>query len=128
MIKKSLEITPGIEPLYGTHDENIRLLEDGLHVTIDLRSDGIEVTGDSDSVVRVERVFSDFDYLRKSGVNLHNGELNGMLKLVVADSAVSLRSLVESPVHGPSALPFLGAARTIVRIPCRDWNLRIEPK
>jgi len=65
-------------------------------VTIDLRSDAIQVTGDSDSVIRVERVFSDFDYLRKSGVNLHNGELNGMLKLVVADSSVSLRSLVES--------------------------------
>jgi phosphate starvation-inducible protein PhoH and related proteins len=96
LIKKSLEITPGIEPLYGTHDENLRLLEDGLHVTIDLRSDAIHVTGDQDSITRVERVFTDFDYLRKSGINLHNGELNGMLKLVVADPAVSLRSLVES--------------------------------
>jgi phosphate starvation-inducible PhoH-like protein len=96
LIKKSLEITPGIEPLYGTHDENLRLLEDGLHVTIDLRSDAIHVTGDQDSTARVERVFADFDYLRKSGLNLHNGELHGMLKLVVADPAVSLRSLVES--------------------------------
>ncbi len=96
MIKRSLEITPGIEPLYGTRDENLRLLEDGLHVMIDLRSDAIEVTGDTESVARVERVFSDFDYLRKAGVNLHNGELNGMLKLVVADPAVSLRTLVES--------------------------------
>ena len=50
MIKKSLEITPGIEPLYGTHDENLRLLEDKLHVTIDLRSDAIQVTGEPDSV------------------------------------------------------------------------------
>ena len=40
--------------------------------------------------------FSDFEYLRKSGINLHNGELNGMLKLVAADPAVSLRGLVES--------------------------------
>ena len=96
MIKKSLEITPGIEPLYGTHDENLRLLEDGLHVTIDLRSDAIHVTGDQDSITRVEKVFTDFDYLRKSGLSLHNGELHGMLKLVVADPAVSLRSLVES--------------------------------
>ncbi|MBB5056189.1 phosphate starvation-inducible PhoH-like protein [Granulicella aggregans] len=96
MNKRALDITPGIEPLYGTRDENLRLLEDGLHVTIDLRSDAIHVTGPDDAIERVARVFSDFEYLRKSGVNLHNGELHGMLKLVVADPTVSLRSLVES--------------------------------
>ena len=96
MMKKSLEITPGIEPLYGTRDENLKLLEDGLHVTIDLRSDAIQVTGDAASIDRVERIFLDFDSLRKSGINLSNGELNGMLKLVIADPAVTLRSLIDS--------------------------------
>jgi phosphate starvation-inducible protein PhoH and related proteins len=96
LIRQAIEITPGIEPLYGTHDENLRLLEDGLRVTIDLRSDAIHVTGNADSVARVERVFSDFDSLRRSGVNLHNGELHGMLKMVVADPSVSLRSLVDA--------------------------------
>lgn len=99
MIKKTIEITPGIEPLYGTRDENLRLMEDKLRVTIDLRSDAIHVSGHPDSVNRVERIFGDFDHLRKSGVNLHNGELNGMLKLLVqdaADPAVTLRSLVDS--------------------------------
>ena len=96
MIRTAIEITPGIEPLYGTHDENLRLLEDGLHVTIDLRSDAIHVTGNADSVARVERVFADFEALRRAGVNLHNGELNGMLKMVVGDQAVTLRSLVDA--------------------------------
>ena len=96
MIRQAIEITPGIEPLYGTHDENLRLLEDGLHVTIDLRSDAIHVTGPAESVARVERIFADFDALRRGGVNLHNGELHGMLKMVIADPAVTLRSLVDS--------------------------------
>ena len=96
MIKKTIAITPGIEPLYGTHDENLRLMEDHLHVTIDLRSDGIHVCGEPDAVSRVQCVFSDFEALRRSGVNLHNGELLGMLKLVVADPNVTLRSLVEA--------------------------------
>jgi phosphate starvation-inducible PhoH-like protein len=95
-MKKSLEITPGIEPLYGTHDENLKLLEDGLQVMIDLRSDAIQVTGDAASIDRVERIFSDFDFLRKAGINPSNGELNGMLKVVIADPAVTLRSLVET--------------------------------
>ncbi len=96
MIRQAIEITPGIEPLYGTHDENLRLLEDGLHVTIDLRSDAIHVTGKAESVARVERIFADFEALRKGGVNLHNGELNGMLKMVISDPAVTLKSLVDS--------------------------------
>jgi phosphate starvation-inducible PhoH-like protein len=96
LIKHTLEITPGIETLYGTHDENLRLLEDGLHVTIDLKSDAIHVTGNADSVARVERVFADFESLRKAGVNLHNGELRGMLKMIVADPSATLKSLMES--------------------------------
>ena len=96
MIKKTIAITNGIEPLYGTHDENLRLIEDHLHVTIDLRSDGIHVAGEPDAVARVQCIFSDFEALRKSGMNLHNGELHGMLKLVVADPNVTLKSLVEA--------------------------------
>ncbi len=96
MNKRALEITSGIETLYGSRDENLRLLEDGLHVTIDLRSDAIHVAGPDDALDRVARVFADYDYLRKSGITLQNGELNGMLKLVVADPAVSLRGLIES--------------------------------
>jgi phosphate starvation-inducible protein PhoH and related proteins len=96
LIKKSIEITPGIEPLYGSRDENLRLLEDNLHVTIDLRSDAIHITGEPDNVARVQQTFADFDHLRKTGVNLHNGELHGLLKLVVADPAATLRGLIEA--------------------------------
>jgi phosphate starvation-inducible PhoH-like protein len=96
LIKKSLEITPGIEPLYGTRDENLRLMEDGLQVTIDLRSDAIEIGGAPESVEQVTRIFADFEALRKSGVTLQNGELKGMLRLVIADPEVTLKSLVDS--------------------------------
>jgi phosphate starvation-inducible PhoH-like protein len=96
LIKKSLEITPGIEPLYGTRDENLRLMEDGLQVTIDLRSDAIEIGGSPESVEQVTRIFADFEALRKSGVTLQNGELKGMLRLVIADPEVTLKSLVDS--------------------------------
>ena len=96
MIKTVITIGSGIEPLYGTRDENLRLLEDSLHVTIDLRSDGIHVSGEALEVGRVQQIFSDFETLRKAGQNLHNGELHSLLKLVVADPAATLRSLVDS--------------------------------
>ena len=113
MIKKSLEITPGIEPLYGTHDENLRLLEDKLNVTIDLRSDAIQVTGEPDNIARVEQVFTDFDTLRKFGVNLQNGELNGMLKLIVADPAITLKSLVDTGRQRSAGVKRMDLAITI---------------
>ena len=96
MIKKALEISAGIETLYGTRDENLRLLEDGLQVTIDLRSDAIHVTGLEDAVERVARIFADYEALRKTGVTLQNGELKGMLKLAIADPAVTLKGLVDA--------------------------------
>ncbi|HCT59591.1 MULTISPECIES: PhoH family protein [Acidobacterium] len=96
MMKKALEITPNLEPLFGTRDENLRLMEDVLHVRIDFQSDGLVVQGPEESVERVERIFADFEALRRAGVNLHNGELNGMLRLVTADPSITLRSLVDA--------------------------------
>ena len=96
MVKKALKLTAGIEPLYGTRDENLRLLEDSLNVQIDLRSDAIYVSGEATEVARVEGIFADFEHLRKLGVHPHNGELHALLKMVVADPTCSLRALVES--------------------------------
>ena len=96
MVKTSLPLTPGIEPLYGTRDENLRLMEDNLSVQIDLRSDAVRVMGEAGAVARVEGIFADFEHLRRSGVHPHNGELHNLLKLVTADPTVTLRGLIES--------------------------------
>jgi phosphate starvation-inducible PhoH-like protein len=95
-LKIALEITPNLEPLFGTRDENLRLMEDKLGVRIDLRSDAVQVDGPEEGVARVQRIFQDFEALRKQGINPHNGELNGMLRLVVADAATTLRALADS--------------------------------
>ena len=95
-MKIALEITPNLEPLFGTRDENLRLMEDSLGVRIDLRSDAVYVQGPEDGVARVRRIFEDFEALRRQGIHPHNGELNGMLRLVVADAAVTLRSVAEA--------------------------------
>src|SRR5271157_4687320 len=71
-------------------------MEDSLGVRIDLRSDAVHVEGPEEGVARVQRIFQDFEALRKQGINPHNGELNGMLRLVVADPATTLRSLADS--------------------------------
>jgi phosphate starvation-inducible PhoH-like protein len=95
-LKIALEITPNLEPLFGTRDENLRLMEDKLGVRIDLRSDAVAVEGPEEGVARVQRIFQDFEALRKQGIHPHNGELNGLLRLVVMDPASTLRALADS--------------------------------
>ena len=95
-MKISLEITPNLEPLFGTRDENLSLMEDSLGVHIDLRSDAVHVEGPQAQVGRVRQIFEDFESLRRQGVHPHNGELNSLLRLVVTDPAVTLRSLTDS--------------------------------
>jgi phosphate starvation-inducible protein PhoH and related proteins len=95
-MKKALEITPNLEPLFGTRDENLRLIEQNLRVRIDLRSDALHVDGSPESIARLERLFADYEYLRRNGTLLCNGELHGMLKLVTVDPAITLRGLVET--------------------------------
>jgi phosphate starvation-inducible protein PhoH and related proteins len=70
-------------------------MEDSLGVRIDLRSDAVHVEGQEDGVSTVQRIFQDFESLRRQGVHPHNGELNGMLRLVVADPSTSLRAVAD---------------------------------
>lgn len=95
-MKKSIEISPNIEALFGTRDENLHVLEDGLNVNIDLRSDSIEVEGTPGDVARAEQVFADYDQLQRGGHSFNNGDLNSMLRVLVADPKATLRGLVEA--------------------------------
>ncbi len=95
-MKKSIELSPNLETLFGTRDENLRVLEDGLNVNIDLRSSNIDLEGAPRDVERAEQVFSDYNYLQRSGHAFHNGDLNSMLRVLVADPNASLRSLADA--------------------------------
>src|SRR5438270_2133254 len=95
-MKKSIGISPNIETLFGTRDENVRVLEDGLNVTINLRSNGIELEGAARDVARAEQVFADYESLQRSGYAFNNGDLNSMLRVLTADPNSTLRGLAEA--------------------------------
>ncbi len=95
-MKKSIEISPNIEALFGTRDENLHVLEDGLNINIDLRSDSIELEGTPRDVARAEQVFADYDQLQRAGHTFNNGDLNSMLRVLVADPKTTLKGLAEA--------------------------------
>src|SRR5208282_1032471 len=95
-MKKSIGISSNIETLFGTRDENVRVLEDGLKITIDLRSNAIELEGAARDVARGEQVFADYESLQRSGYTFNNGDLNSMLRVLAADATATLRGLAEA--------------------------------
>src|SRR5216683_7070776 len=95
-MKKSIEIVPNIENLFGTRDENLQILEGGLRVHIGLKSNSVEIDGAARDVVRAEQIFTDFDYLSHSGFDFGNGDLGSMLRVVAEDPSTTLRGLAEA--------------------------------
>jgi phosphate starvation-inducible PhoH-like protein len=95
-MKKSIDLVPNIETLFGTRDENLRLLEEGLNVSIHLKSDSVQLEGAARDVSRVEQVFSDFDHLQRTGHAFNNGDLSNLLRVMASDASATLRGLVEA--------------------------------
>ncbi len=96
IMKTSVQVSRGIENLFGTRDENIRLIETGLGVTTKLDTDTIEIEGEPEGVARAERIFEDYFAHVREGVVFKNGDLNSLLRVVTADDEVTLRALVNS--------------------------------
>jgi len=95
-MKSSVQISRGIESLFGTRDENIRLIENGLNVRTRLLNDCLEIEGDDRAVSRTSEILTDYVALTREGHVFNNGDLNSFLRVVTADSETTLRRLVES--------------------------------
>jgi len=94
--KTSVQITRGIESLFGTRDENIRLIESGLNVRTRLLNDSIEIEGEDEAVERAAGILKDYATLVREGHVFNNGDLNSYLRVITADPGTTLRRLVES--------------------------------
>jgi phosphate starvation-inducible PhoH-like protein len=95
-MKASVQIIRGIESLFGTRDENIRLIESGLSVSTHLVDNTIEIEGLPENVSRAESILEDYAGLVREGHVFNNGDLNSYLRVVTVDPDVTLRALVQS--------------------------------
>ena len=95
-MKTSVRISRGIESLFGTKDENIRLLESNLHITTRLKEDSLELDGEAVDVERAQKILNDYVGLVEDGHIFQNGDLNSYLRVVTSDRSTSLRALIDS--------------------------------
>src|SRR5438445_9232861 len=95
-MKKSIGVSPNIETFFGPRDENVRLLEDSFNISIDLRSNSIDLEAGPRDVARAEQVFADYETLQRSGFTVNNGDLNSMVRVLTTDPNATLRGLAEA--------------------------------
>jgi phosphate starvation-inducible PhoH-like protein len=95
-MKTSVQISRGVESLFGTRDENIRLIETGLKVNTNLVDNQLEIEGEPEAVTRAGDILEEYAALVREGHVFNNGDLNSFLRVVTEDPAVTLRALVQS--------------------------------
>src|SRR5580700_1763264 len=95
-MKASVQISRGIESLFGTRDENIRLIEAGLKVNAQLIDNLLEIEGEARAVSRAANILEEYVALVREGHVFNNGDLNSYLRVVTEDPEVGFRALVES--------------------------------
>ena len=96
IVRVTVPLARGFESLFGTRDENIRLLEDMLHIKTRLLSESMEIEGEPEGVARANRILDDYFSLIAEGQVFNNGDLNSYLRVVTCDGSTTLRALVNS--------------------------------
>ncbi len=86
----------GVSELFGTLDENLRLLESALHVTTQLKDDELQIEGEPPQVKRAARILEEYNQLVREGRPLRNGEVKDLLQVATQEPDLPLRSILSS--------------------------------
>lgn len=90
-MKKSVEFSAGAEAIFGTLDENLRILESAFDVQLILSENNLTIEGNGPQVEIIERLIQDYSQIRREGIVFSNGDLKSIIKIVAEDSSIRLR-------------------------------------
>jgi phosphate starvation-inducible protein PhoH and related proteins len=93
-MKRTVQLAGGIEQLFGTLDENVKLLESSLHVRTHLAEDRFEIEGEAAQVERAVRILNEYNQLVREGHVFNNGEVKSLLRLATQEPDLALRQVV----------------------------------
>jgi phosphate starvation-inducible PhoH-like protein len=91
----------GAEALFGTHDENLRFLEEQLKVRIKTHGAELLVEGEPEGEEKAAQVFGQLGDLMKDGYSVAAGDVRLAAQLLAQDGGVRLKDyLMQSAVRG----------------------------
>jgi len=97
-MRRTVHISGKIEPLFGTLDENLRLLESELRVRTQLHDKSLTIDGEQDNVERAVRIFEEYNHLTRGGRSLSSAEVKSLIRVATEDPHTSPRGIFE-PGH-----------------------------
>ncbi len=95
-MRRTVQIAGGIEPLFGTLDENLKFLESALQVTTQLQDNHLAIEGEPAQVNRAVRILDEYNQLVREGRVLDNGEVKALLRVATEEPGISLRGILET--------------------------------
>ncbi len=95
LMRRKVQIAGGLEPLFGTLDENLKLFESALRVTTQLQDDQLSIEGEPAQVDRAVRILDEYNQLIREGRVLDNGEVQALLRVATQEPNVSLRRILD---------------------------------
>ena len=96
-MRRTVHIAGKIEPFFGTLDENIRLLEDALHVRTHLTDSRLTIEGEHDAVEQAARIVEDYNHASRHGRVLSGEEVKSLMRIALDEPQESPRGVFE---HG----------------------------
>jgi phosphate starvation-inducible PhoH-like protein len=96
-MRRTVHISGKIEPFFGTLDENLRLLEDSLHVRTHLNDTRLTVEGDQESVDQAVKIIEEYNHLTRHGRTLSSAEVKSLMRVATEEPQESPRGMFE---HG----------------------------
>ena len=95
-MRRTVQIAGGVESLFGTLDENVKLLESALHVTTHLQDDRhLAIDGEASQVDRAVRIVTEYNQLVQEGRRMSNGDVKAMIRVAIQDPKTSLKQALE---------------------------------
>src|SRR2546429_7363213 len=100
-MRRTVHISGQIEPFFGTLDENVRLLEDSLHVRTHLHDTRLAIEGEQDNVDRAVTIVEEYNHLTRHGHKLSSSEVKSLVRVATEEPHESPRGMFE---HGRAAI------------------------
>jgi phosphate starvation-inducible PhoH-like protein len=94
-MRRTVQLAGGVEQLFGTLDENLRLLESTLHVATILKDNQLEIEGESGPVDRAVSILNQYNQLVREGRVLNNGDVKALFRVAAEEPTVSLREVLQ---------------------------------
>ena len=90
-MKQTVRIDGGINELFGTLDENMKLFESALQVTTQLKDRDLEINGAPEQVERAARILGEYNQRIREGRTPDSAEVKSLLRVATAAPVTALR-------------------------------------